>query len=120
MRNISKQELTTLPGPPIEIPEEEIEQPNFNLTGALEKDNAIRYAKRQKLKGGNGKGKDKLRKYSSMPPDSALPTEKWRLYIFEKEKEEDTVNIFNRQSYLLGRKKKLANIYHIRVEYPEI
>ena len=100
-----------MPGPKIEFPEEEIEQPNFHLTGALERDNAIRYAKRQKLGRKYGKGKSKkLRKYSSLPHDSALPKEKWRLYIFEKEKKGDTVNIFNRQYYLLGRKKKIANI----------
>ena len=46
-----------------------------------------------------------------MPSNSAFPTEKWRLYIFENDKEECVLNIFNRQSNLLGRKKKLANIF---------
>ena len=93
--------------------EEDIEHPNFNLTGALEKDNEIRFAKKQQENNSTSwkkKGR-KLRKYSSLPSNSALPTEKWRLYIFENDKEECVVNIFNRQSYLLGRKKKLANIF---------
>ena len=84
--------------------EREIEQPNYNLTGALERDNAIRFAKK------NGKKVKKIRKHS-LPPDGALPTEKWRLYVFDSEKEECVMSIFNRKAYLLGRKKKIADIH---------
>ena len=87
-----------------------IEQPNYNLTGALERDNAIRFAKK------NGKKAKKIRKHS-LPPDSSLPTEKWRLYVFDSEQEECVMNIFNRKAYLLGRKKKIADIHldHISI-----
>ena len=76
-----------------------IEQPNYNLTGALERDNAIRFAKK------NGKKVKKIRKHS-LPPDGALPTEKWRLYIFDSEKEECVMNIFQSKSIFTRSQKK--------------
>ena len=77
---------------------EEKEKSNFGLTGALAKD----------AKTGN-MHKGVVLKWSE-PPDAAMPSAQWRLYVFKADKLLDTLHIHRQTAFLIGRDDRVVDI----------
>lgn len=74
------------------------EKVNFGLSGALARDAVT----------GNMKNGVVL-KYST-PLDAAMPTKKWRLYVFKDNEIIDTLHLHRQSSYCIGRDDRVADI----------
>jgi len=74
-------------------------KPDFGLSGALAKD-----AKTGNLRQG------KQVKWAE-PADAKLPTDMWRLYVFNEENLEDTLHLHRQSAFLFGRDKQVADIH---------
>lgn len=78
-----------------EGPPAEIEQPNFELSGALVEDtNTYRGV---------------VIKYNE-PPEARIPKRRWRLYPFKNDEPLPVMYIHRQSAYLLGRQRKIADI----------
>jgi len=71
---------------------------NFGLTGALAKD----------IKTGNAV-QGVVKKFSE-PPDSASPSQQWRLYVFKSDNLLQTIHIHRKSAFLIGRDDRVADI----------
>ena len=44
------------------------------------------------------------------PPESRLPTDRWRMYVFKDDKEVDCWHLGRKSNYLLGRDEKVVDV----------
>ena len=79
----------------------EKEKPNFGLSGALAKDD----------KTGNMRRGHVLKFVE--PEDAAVPTRRWRIYVFKDDAIAETLHIHRQSSFLVGRLKDIADVLTI-------
>ncbi|OQR96260.1 hypothetical protein ACHHYP_16542 [Achlya hypogyna] len=76
-----------------------VEKPNFGLTGALAKDNLT------------GNTKNGVVMKWCEPPEARVPDKRWRLYVFKKDENIETLHLHRQSACLFGRDKKVADVY---------
>lgn len=73
-------------------------QPNFGLSGALSSDSST------------GRTVNGVLLLHVPPPESRLPSDKWRVYVFRGDEELDCWHLGRKSNYLLGRDDKVADV----------
>ncbi|ORX46317.1 SMAD/FHA domain-containing protein [Hesseltinella vesiculosa] len=88
------------PSPTDERDQSPAEQPNFGLSGKLAKETNIVQGVELKY---------------NEPHEAAKPIQKWRLYVFKGEKQQDLLHVHRASAYLFGRDRTIVDI---PVEHP--